>query len=250
MTGVIVLPWILRVHNITGSPLGALAQRAKGEELELLRDPETWGARELRTLVKTLTLRSMPSGPFRVVYAAAFLYSVFSIVRRKAPRGLPLAIILIGSWLLVFQVFLPLPMTRRQLIPLLPVFNVLAALLVIRIWDWVDARISGMLPTVFRRVAGSLGATGLILLNFPPGFWPEVRPLDLFESPGPRFLEAETLAAMKSVDNADLLTSNYPSLLCILGGRSRCPFLCFMGERSGKDQRASTQGKEEKEIPS
>lgn len=210
----LILPWALHVKSVTGSPLGGIAQRGKGKALGVISDQESWGLRDGKTIWKTIHFRGMTSGLFRVLYTFALLYVAYRCWRRRE-REHWLIILFVLIWFTTYLTCLKLPLTRRQLIPLIPTYSLFVSVLLddlysiaSRFWsqrNWVRYGRWGFLLT-------------LLAINLSPRPWfLEIRPLAILRSPIPLFLYEEAQQAIACIMPGARIISNYPNLLYFYG---------------------------------
>lgn len=215
----VMLPWLWHVNDVTGSPLGGVAKRTKGDIEEVIWDRSNWGIPDLRSVWHNLHLRGMTSGPFKVLYSLAFIYGIYRFWRRRA-RGEWLLLMFVAIWYCVFIFFLWMDPNRRRFVPLLPMYNILAAFLIDELYSkrkWFSERF---------RVKGGwlrLGGTGLFMLLIVVNLWPEkwlsgVRPFGIFKKSHDFFLQQEAKRAIECLDAGARVTSNYPNLFYFYGG--------------------------------
>jgi hypothetical protein len=209
LTACVVGPWVLHVKAATGSALGGLAQRGKGQALEVFSDQRSWGLREGSTVWEMVHLRGMPSAPFKAIYVASLLYVLLrSWRRRDAGGGMLLLLVLV--WIGTFAVFVKLPLTSRRLLPLLPVYSLFAAVLFHDVYELLGR--SWRRRSWNPRVASVMGAAGLVGLVWvglqPAATLGSVKPLRLYETAAPPPLRASVQDALKCLPgDARVLTN-------------------------------------------
>ncbi len=197
-----------------GAEKGAPRQGLRAGNLSALVDSRSWGFRGLGELGNNLLLRGMPSGAFRVIYGVSLLACLLLAWRRRAPKELLLPLFLILVWVGVFQTFVHLPLTRRQLLPLFPAHNLIAAFVLIKGRDFLISRFfQDRIRPKTNFIAGSTAVLGLALLNMPPQTWPQVTIGKLLQSPSQGFLEKEAREALSCASDAALFASNFDRAL-------------------------------------
>lgn len=224
VAGFLMAPLILHRYNAIKLKGKEEAQRygLRAGNLKTLLDPEKWGFRGLEELKDNILLRGMPSGVFRVMYGISLMACPVLLWRRKAPKELILPLVLILVWIGVFQVFLHLPLTRRQLLPLFPAYNILAVFVLLSSWWFFRSRfLAGRIHPKIVGLAACAGVLGLMLMNMPPKAWSHVTFGKLLRNPQPGFLEREAKEALDCVPGAALIASNFDrSLYFILKGQA------------------------------
>jgi 4-amino-4-deoxy-L-arabinose transferase-like glycosyltransferase len=250
LAGLIMAPLILHRYNAIKLRGQEEAPRygLRAGNLGTLLDSGKWGFRGLEELADNILLRGMPSGPFRVIYGVSLLACPVLLWRRRAPKELMLPILLILIWIGVFQVFLHLPLTRRQLLPLFPAYNILAGFVLISSWLFFRSRfLAGGIHQKIVGFAGWAGILGLVLMNMPFQAWSKVTLGELFKSPEPGFLEKEAKQALACAPDAALIASNFDrTLYFVLKGK--LPVLhmqAFHGQGSSKPSHPK-QGKKQR----
>ncbi len=247
---VLITPWVLHRHKVR--EVQAVEQGRKyglrAGNLSTLLDSEKWGFRGFDELGDNLLLRGMPSGPFRVIYGVSLLCCFVLLWRRRAPKELILPLLLILTWLGVFQVFLPLPMTRRQLVPLFPAYNLLGAFLLVRSWEFLKERLArGRIDSRIMGLVGCAGGIALAVLNMPPQYWSQVRPGRLLENSRPLFLEKEATEALACAPDAAMLASNFDRVLYFVV-RGKVPVLRMPAPRGSKTRGHGRLEQEKKKL--
>lgn len=215
----LILPWALHVKNVTGSPIGGVAQRGKGQAFEAISLKEGWGLRDWKEIWETLHFRGMTSGPFKGLYTFSLLYVAYRFWRRREREGL-LLILLVLTWFTVFLTSLKLPLTRRQLIPLIPIYSLFVAILLDDLYTCCKRVIERRGRLDERWV--KYGALGLLLIllavNLKPGRWVlDIYPFHLLDSSIPPFIYAEAQEARKCLAPGAKIISNYPNLFYFYG---------------------------------
>lgn len=219
VAGCLMAPLLMHRYKALSSRGQGVAPRGglRAGNLTALMDSKMWGFRGVKELGDNLLLRGMPSGALRVIYGFSLLACLVLLARKTAPREMSLPLILILVWIGVFQTLVHLPLTRRQLLPLFPAYNLVAAFVICRSLDLLKSRFLGENagPKALT-VAGSVAMLGIAFLNMPPKAWPQVTLGKLFKSPGPGFLEKETTRALACTSDAALLASNFHRALYFL----------------------------------
>lgn len=236
----VMLPWLEYVDEVTGSPLGGVAKRTKGDIEEVVWDKSNWGIPDARSVWHNLHLRGMTSGPFKILYSMAFIHGIYRFWRRRA-RGEWLLLMFAAIWLCVFIFFLWMDPNRRRFVPLLPMYNILAAVLIDELcskrrWFSERFRIEGG----WSRLVGG----GLLLLLLVVNLWPQkwlwgVRPLGIFRKSQDFFLQQEANRAIQCLVPGAAVVSNYPNLFYFYGAGEYAVFKSRMvgfetGSRQGK----------------
>jgi|YNPNPStandDraft_1061719.scaffolds.fasta_scaffold09220_3 4-amino-4-deoxy-L-arabinose transferase-like glycosyltransferase len=210
---IVLLPWILYVKGITGSLAGGTAQRAQGQALELLTSGGAWGLRSAREILDMVRFFDKPSWVIQVLHMASLVWGGWVWWKTKAGEvAIPLGMILI--WYLVFAVFLALPLNLRRLIPLLPLYSLLSALLL----DALRRRGEGLATRIgighrWTTVVFVVFFCVLLVANLKPskvlrGF----APFSLFSSSMEPHYKKEIDAALGCIPAGASVLSNYPSL--------------------------------------
>ncbi len=182
-------------------------------------DRSNWGIPDPSSLWHNLNLRGMTSGPFKVLYGLALIYGIYRFWRTRA-RGGWLLLMFVVIWLCVFIFFLWMDPNRRRFVPLLPMYNLLAAFLIDEFCSrrrWLSERLGG------KAGWSRLGGGGLLLLLVVVNLWPqkwlwEVRPFGIFRDYQGFFLQQEAKAALRCLDAGARVISNYPNLFYFYGG--------------------------------
>lgn len=231
---------------------GAGTYGLRAGNLGKLLDAENWGFRGLEELGNNVLLRGMPSGAFRVIYGASLLASVVLIWRRKAPKELALAVLLISIWIGIFQTFLHLPLTRRQLLPLFPAYNLLTAFVLISCWDFF--RFHLLQHRVHPKAVTLIGCSvvlGLGALNMSPKAWSQLKPGKMFQGPQPGFLEKEAKEALACAPDAVLLASNLDrALYFVLKGRFSVLHISISQKEESEKASDHRKGKKQRSLGS
>lgn len=213
LTAAVLLPWVLHVKEVTGSLLGGTAQRAQGQALEVVANLKAWGLRSPRELSDMIRFFDKPSWIIQVLYMSSLVFGVWMAWRRRSAELLaPLGTI--GIWYLVFSVFLALPLDLRRVIPLLPLYSLLSALLLDALWERMGVLAQRLKLGVSWLSLGFVCLLGVLLVaNLRPskvlrGF----EPLSLFSSSVEPYYEKQIRAALSCIPSGSSVLSNYPSL--------------------------------------
>jgi hypothetical protein len=218
LAAAVVFPWAFHVKEITGTPLGGMAMRAKGKAIQLIGDTKKWGIRDVQEIKKTVLFRGMISGPFRILFPLSLAYFVFRIYR-KGPREGWLFILLVVVWFGFFCTFSGLSPNRRRLIPLLPYFSLFIALMfhdfhrIVRGSKLFGVR-NGSL-----HIFAVMGVLSLLFLNLGPRVG-LLRGLvsKAFRSPSPPLLFHESQQALACLEaEGGRVVSNIPNLFYFYG---------------------------------
>ena len=206
----IIGPWLIHVAEITGSPLGGVAQRGKGQAAELIKSAKAWGTRPIEDWIKMLTLFHKPAWLYQVAIIGSLLYGLWRLFRNKEfEMGVILSpiIVFFGT----FGFFVALPFDLRRFVPLLPLYSLLVAISMKRCWEFLigKGRELGFKVPAPGKLA-ILFFTIFCLNSLKPGrTMKDFEPFSLLSSKERPFLFDETEAAMRCVPPANVILANY-----------------------------------------
>ncbi len=248
VAGSLMAPLLL--HRYRAIQLRVEAQKPgyglRAGNLATLLNPEKWGFRGLEELGNNLLLRGMPSAAFKIIYGVSLLGCLVLVLKRKAPKELILPFVLIFFWIGVFQTFLHLPMTRRQLVPLFPAYSVLATFFLVSCWRFIRFRIlMGRLHPKSVAVVGCGAAVALGFLNMSPQAFSGLSPGRVFHAQAPAFLQKQAMEALACASDASLIASNYDRALYFFL-KGRIPVLHLKAPELEQAQKPGQPGKPKK----
>jgi len=222
---IVVTPWLAYVNKVSGSPLAGVEKRTKGDVEDLILDSAKWGVPDVKSVWNNLQFRGMISGPFKALYTLAFFYGVQRLWRRRA-NGEWLLPIFAAIWFSVFIFFIWMDPNRRRLVPLLPIYSVLVAVLIDDLHSkvtWLSQRLR--IEGKWLRFGGGLLLALLVLVNLWPQKWlMEVRPLGIFRKSHDFFLQQEANRAIRCLLPGAAVVSNYPNLFYFYGAGQHAVF--------------------------
>ncbi len=217
---IVLLPWLVHVTEITGSPLGGIAQRGKGQAAEIIRDTKAWGIRPIEEWANMVRLYGKPAWLCQVALIAAMAHGAWRFFRnREAEIGILLLTVVV--FLLTFGFFVALPLDLRRLVPLFPLQALLVAIFLKRLWSFVleKAERSNLKIPASGRVAWVLFALFAINSLKPALLITNFEPFAVLSSKQKPYLFNEIQAAISCVPAGSTILSNYRYVLYFyLGG--------------------------------
>jgi hypothetical protein len=210
----ILLPWLIQVDQVTGSPFGGLLQRGAGHGKDALSNPKAWGLRSFGDLVDMVRFFDRPAWFSQLMGWTGFIYCLWRArKKRRMEEGILVGFVLI--WLGTFAVFKALPLDLRRLIPLLPVFSILTAAFFHAVWLRCREYTTklGIPKKIWVGVFGLMFAFYLINDLKPKRVLGGFEPLCVLHSPRRPYLEDEMRTAVQCLPKGAQVATNYKSLL-------------------------------------
>jgi len=210
----VVLPWLVHVTEITGSPLGGIAQRGRGQAGEIIKDTKAWGIRPIEDWADVLTLYDRPAWLCQVAMIAGMAYAMWRFLRKRESEMGILVLPILVFWG-TFGLFVALPLDLRRLVPLFPLYSLLVAILLKRIWEsFVEKAHRLNLRTLASMKLGAVFFIVFALNSLKPGLvMHKFKLFEIFSSRKDFFLLAESEAAIRCVPSNSTILTNYPSIL-------------------------------------
>lgn len=210
----VLLPWLIHVTEITGSPLGGIAQRGRGQAGQIIKDTKAWGIRPIEDWADMLTLYDRPAWLCQVAMIAGMAYAMWRFLRKREPE-MGIVVLPILVFLGTFGLFVALPLDLRRLVPLFPLYSLLVAILLKRIWEFFVEKAQRLNLRTLASMKLGVALFILFALNsLKPGLvMHKFEPFRIFSSRKHFFLLSESEAAMRCVPSNSTILTNYPSIL-------------------------------------
>lgn len=210
---ILVLPWLAHVAQITGSPLGGVAQRGQGQAVEIIKSAKSWGIRPIEDWLDMITLYDRPAWLSQFVMITSIGYGLWRFLRNRELETGFLVLSILVFWC-TFGFFVALPVDLRRFVPVLPIYSLLAAVLLIRFWPFFLDRIKRLGLRIPHESKVGIALFILFCVNsLKPGLlMHKFDPFKLFSARKDFFLLAESEAAVRCVPAGSTILTNYPSI--------------------------------------
>jgi hypothetical protein len=210
----VVLPWVMHVRSVTGSPVGGVARRGGGQAAKVLVSERAWGLRSPTELWKMVTFYDKPAWITQVLFIVALFYCGFRCLKNPRSEAV-LLIAAIMIFYLTFAVFKALPLNLRRLLPLLPIYSILIAILLDHTWEKRD-QVARLLRDRRRWTQyGMLILLAAFLVNNlkPQRVFAGFRPFAILSSNRAPLLRDEVKEAVGCIPPGVPVLTNYKSLM-------------------------------------